>query len=475
MVQNIITIKNETIPYLDEESIEAFENVKLVSAEGIDVKMNSLILCSMSNSLKMAFDKFEDDHIVVTEFSFEELKQFKKVCMTGSCDTISQSLLQSFGFKKVINNLDIKYEYLEVNDVMTDANNELMDQKGYKGPLSYMNDLFNTSEIGVRNEPLEIHDDEFIMSDNKIADQNVSENSIAKFAPITAIVKLPSGAISKPVKYFCKYCGEIFNEREDYMKHLAEHTVGCLKSKEKLDQNPKKITNVIVSQCKLCEKSFVDGACLKKHQQLVHFIYSSDTTVPIPGSDIVQPKKKPLKTYQQCDSCSKTFTSSHGLISHMKRFHKKTVEPKEESCDQCAKVFKSLLTLRAHQKSCHNENCDPIACSACGKVFTNKEKFYHHKQTHLQKQCSVCGVMVTKKHITYHMMQNHTSDKDKPYQCKICSKGFAAKQPFIDHQNIHTGEKPYKCKYCSVTFASGGTKAMHQKSHLGIKRKQKNK
>lgn len=474
MVQNIITIKNDTIPYLDEESIEAFENVKLVSAEGLDVKMNSLILCSMSNSLKMAFDKFEDDHIIVTEFSFEELKQVKKVCMTGSCDTISQSLLHSFGFKEVINDLDIKYESLEVNDVMTDADNELMDQKGYKYPLAYINDSFNTSEIEVKNEPLEIHDDEFIMSDNKIVDQNVSENSIAKVAPITAIVKLPSGAISKPVEYFCKYCGEIFNEREDYMKHLAEHTVGCLKSKEKLDQNPQKTTNVIVSQCKLCEKSFVDGACLKKHKQLVHFIYTSDTAVPIPGSNRVQQKKKPLKTYQ-CDSCSKVFIRSHGLKSHMKRFHKEAVESKEEICDQCAKVFKSLLTLRAHQKSCHNENCDPITCSACGKVFKNKEKFYFHEQTHLQKQCSVCGVMVTKKHIKYHMMQNHTKDKDKPYQCKICSKGFAAKQPFIDHQNIHTGEKPYKCKYCSAGFASGGTKAMHQKSHLGIKRKQKNK
>ena len=71
------------------------------------------------------------------------------------------------------------------------------------------------------------------------------------------------------------------------------------------------------------------------------------------------------------------------------------------------------------------------------------------------------------------MKQNHTADKDKPYQCKICSKGFAAKGTYLDHQNIHTGEKPYKCKYCSAAFASLGTKAMHQKSHLGIKRIQK--
>ena len=84
MVHNIITIKNETIPYLDEESIEAFENVKLISTEGFNVKMNCLLLSAMSNSLKMAFNECENDHTIVTEFSFEELKQVKKICMTGS-------------------------------------------------------------------------------------------------------------------------------------------------------------------------------------------------------------------------------------------------------------------------------------------------------------------------------------------------------------------------------------------------------
>lgn len=74
-----------------------------------------------------------------------------------------------------------------------------------------------------------------------------------------------------------------------------------------------------------------------------------------------------------------------------------------------------------------------------------------------------------------HIASKHMEDHEKPFQCKICSKGFTAKQSYTEHQNIHTGEKPYKCKYCSAAFASNGTKAMHQKSHLGIKRKQKNK
>ena len=464
MVYNIITIKNETIPYLDEESIEAFENVKLISTEGLNVKINCLLLCAMSNSLKMAFDEFENDHTIVTEFSLEELKQIKKICMTGSCDGISQSLLQAFGFKEVMNNIDIKYEPLEDNEVMSDAN-EVMDQKDSVDPFSYMNDISNTSEFDIKNETLEKHDDE-VMCDNELMDQNDSEhlrfNEYKNKVPAFYNTKLPAGAISKPVEYMCNHCGEIFNEREDYMKHSSEHTVGCLKTKEKLDQNPQKITNVIVSQCDLCEKSFVDGACLKKHKQLVHI------------EVIVQRKKKPSKIYQ-CDSCSKAFSSGSGLTSHTKKFHKEV--EKEAICDQCAKVFKSLATLVVHQNSCHNEShiCEPIVCPDCGKVFTNKHKFYFHKKIHVQVQCSVCGAMVQKTKLDYHMKQKHTADQDKPYQCKICLKGFSVIGTYRDHQNIHTGEKPYKCKYCSAAFASNGTKAMHQKSHLGIKRKQKNR
>ena len=162
---------------------------------------------------------------------------------------------------------------------------------------------------------------------------------------------------------------------------------------------------------------------------------------------------------------------------HKKRIHNhihKAID-KEQICDQCAKVFKSASLLTAHHKQYHNEihKCDPFTCPDCGKVFTNKLKFYFHERNHVQIQCSVCGQMIKKKQIDHHMKQKHTADRDKPYQCKICSKGFVQKQKLLEHQNVHTGEKPYKCKYCSAAFASVGTKNMHQKSHLGIKRKPK--
>lgn len=62
-----------------------------------------------------------------------------------------------------------------------------------------------------------------------------------------------------------------------------------------------------------------------------------------------------------------------------------------------------------------------------------------------------------------HMTIFHTEDHAKPFQCKICSKGFATKLAFQEHTNTHTGEKPYQCEICEKRFASSGNMYMHRK------------
>merc|ERR1719225_1849120 len=116
---NIITIKNETIPYLEEKNIKKFENVTLISIEGYTIKMNSLLLIAMSNSLKSAFNQEDtSEYTIITEFDLEELKQVKKLTMTGTSNFMSQSILKTF-FNKVemdaillqeYENIETKYE-----------------------------------------------------------------------------------------------------------------------------------------------------------------------------------------------------------------------------------------------------------------------------------------------------------------------------------------------------------------------------
>ena len=92
-------IKCTEIPYLNEDIIEKYKNVIVVSTEGMIIKMNLLILCAMSDSLRMAFLEDNDNHTIITEFSLEELKQVKDFCLRGSCNALSKSILDSFGLK----------------------------------------------------------------------------------------------------------------------------------------------------------------------------------------------------------------------------------------------------------------------------------------------------------------------------------------------------------------------------------------
>ena len=116
---NIITIKNDIVPYLDQKIIAAFENVTLISTDGLTIKINSLLLGAMSHSLKVAFFEAEDDEYTITaEFCLEELIQIKQFCITGTCNAMSQSLLQAFGLKVMpvqilVNNSDALKEQID--------------------------------------------------------------------------------------------------------------------------------------------------------------------------------------------------------------------------------------------------------------------------------------------------------------------------------------------------------------------------
>ena len=88
-LRTMVVIKNNTIPYLDENVLNSFNNVTMKSIEGSQIKMNSLILCAMSHSMAISLHEDESEHTIITEHSVEELKQVKEFCMTGVCDSVN--------------------------------------------------------------------------------------------------------------------------------------------------------------------------------------------------------------------------------------------------------------------------------------------------------------------------------------------------------------------------------------------------
>ena len=139
-------IKRTEVPYLNEDVIEKYKNVIIISAEGTMIKMNSLILSAMSHSLKMAlldFDDFDGDHTIITEFSLEELKQVKEYCTKGSCNAMTELLMMSFGL--------LRPEHIEEKINEKYSTFKLSESKSSEITTSYDNSLVKT-EIPMKYE-----------------------------------------------------------------------------------------------------------------------------------------------------------------------------------------------------------------------------------------------------------------------------------------------------------------------------------
>ena len=140
-------IRRQEVPYLNKEVLELYNNVTIVSTEGVFIKMNVLILCATSQSLKNGFHEEDDEHTIITEFSLEELKQVKDFCLRGSCDVIAESILKAFGLlKKTRINCD------------SDENvEEKADKLEFQSAMDILeNSLVNKDEsIDIKHEPLE--------------------------------------------------------------------------------------------------------------------------------------------------------------------------------------------------------------------------------------------------------------------------------------------------------------------------------
>lgn len=140
----MVVIKNNTIPYLDERILNSYNNVTMLSTEDpqIKFKMNSLVLCALSHTLKMIFHKDDEDHTIITEFSLEELKQVKEFCMRGSCSAMSEPILEAFG---LIKKGEIKLTDNAINEIKRENSNSTLSNSKFEYPSI-------NSQILVKNE-----------------------------------------------------------------------------------------------------------------------------------------------------------------------------------------------------------------------------------------------------------------------------------------------------------------------------------
>ncbi|XP_026769497.3 zinc finger protein 1035 [Pangasianodon hypophthalmus] len=312
----------------------------------------------------------------------------------------------------------------------------------------------------------------------------------------------PSLSTVQQYRYRCEICQVRFLDPEQ----LSEH--GCNPAKER------------PYWCKDCNKHFLHGSHLKKHQ-LTHQLSGTRSF--------------------QCNSCHMSFSHRHHFLTHLQTHggeesSKSQIDDEVKisntddsnqdkiyRCPICPESFSQVLELANHLSVHAN------MCNVCNKTFSTKQQLEKHEQCHLsaatQYECTECGrsflgsdafrqhYCVHQKHLSCSSLS--TTDKkrclenssevltnneeeeevdvgedfyncstcnkrfpsnislqehqklhefDRPFKCLVCGKGFAKKKYLTQHQQIHN-ERPYQCDLCSNSFKTEQSLLSHRKTH----------
>ncbi|XP_077596993.1 zinc finger and BTB domain-containing protein 20 [Stigmatopora nigra] len=108
----------------------------------------------------------------------------------------------------------------------------------------------------------------------------------------------------------------------------------------------------------------------------------------------------------------------------------------------------------------------PYSCTLCCKTFTAKQNYVKHMFVHTGEkphQCSICWRSFSLKDYLIKHMVTHTGVR--AYQCSICNKRFTQKSSLNVHMRLHRGEKSYECVICKKKFSHKTLLERHMALH----------
>ncbi|CDQ79669.1 unnamed protein product [Oncorhynchus mykiss] len=108
----------------------------------------------------------------------------------------------------------------------------------------------------------------------------------------------------------------------------------------------------------------------------------------------------------------------------------------------------------------------PYECTLCTKTFTAKQNYVKHMFVHTGEkphQCSICWRSFSLKDYLIKHMVTHTGVR--AYQCSICNKRFTQKSSLNVHMRLHRGEKSYECYICKKKFSHKTLLERHMALH----------
>jgi len=157
------------------------------------------------------------------------------------------------------------------------------------------------------------------------------------------------------------------------------------------------------------------------------------------------------QTSHQIGDVKETVQISGRKVSYRKSTDAATVpEVKTEPSEETEELSVSSTNLKVDKK----EN------SKSKKKKEKRSSFLSADEVN-DKSCVTCGkIFPTRGRLELHM-NVHKEDKEKPFKCDVCEKGFSASASLKNHKLLHTGEV-HKCEYCEYTAVQKGNLKTHR-------------
>ncbi|XP_033979847.1 zinc finger protein 574 [Trematomus bernacchii] len=184
--------------------------------------------------------------------------------------------------------------------------------------------------------------------------------------------------------YECSECSLLFQTPEDFLQHQGEHFLcqdkesgepGVMSGFEEVrgrEEATEKVEDIRIrvaekkaavwtkpQQCELCSRTFTSVNRLAAHRR----VHEQGT--------------------HECPECGKVFKKATSMQTHM-RTHSGVAR---YLCVDCGTGFTTEMTLIMHRKS---HIADPLhKCQFCNKTFTNMTKYLYHRRTHLNRDSAL--------------------------------------------------------------------------------------
>lgn len=351
---------------------------------------------------------------------FNELPQY-------ICDGCSRKLKAAEAFIQQTH--DVKKRLLYLLDNQKNVNNvfNCLDEVPVQVEIACNNEQLN---LGLKKELEEFNTEVKEESKNRVKEQ--IEDSV-----LGSLIKDEYNNIE-----------EDSSSEESEVEHISQK-LKIQNNKEKhINSSTNNLEVNIAAACDKCDKVFENIKALTRHLSKSHL-----------------PEDKKFA----CPICSRKFTQTCSMYTHMRTFHGPDSVPlirkplREERCFQCTKCPKNYTKrkyLQVHMKNKHIPGKDED--KFMDSIKNSNGENVNTKSSH-KPLCSVCGQSFSNKtHLTIHM-RRHTGER--PFKCDLCEKAFPRRVELIYHRRIHTGEKPFECKICGKTFRVSRKLNSHMISH----------